>query len=59
MAKADGLKHGRPQEALATMCHCECSRMQHCPITEEDSTYWQNCKASYKQALKEARDGKG
>lgn len=56
--KADRLKHGRPQETVAIMCHCECSRMLHCPITTEDPAKWQECKAAYKAQLKDMKDGK-
>ena len=57
MAKADGLKHGRPAEALAVMCHCECNKFQYCPITDEDPPKWRECKEQYKAMLKEKQNG--
>lgn len=56
--KADRLRHGRPQETMAVMCNCECSKYQHCPITDEDPQKWQDCKAAYKGLLKDKKDGK-
>lgn len=50
MAKADGLKHGRPLATVARLCDCECTRFEHCPANDNSP-----CKAAYKAQLKDMR----
>ena len=47
MAKADGLKHGRPQPTIAIVCDCECSKWLPCPADDDNK-----CKQAYKAHLK-------